>query len=135
MIRLGWLSLLALVAGPAAAHEVTCDWKASDLCHRWSARFVSGPVDSGQPDRQGTVSVELEIDRTGHVSACRVQRSSGNPELDSDTCQQLQAYAHYRPALDDAGHLTTGYDELTIEWVFHPPDSEAGGDQPGVTVP
>lgn len=112
--------LVVLAAGPATAHEVVCGNKAGALCARWNARFVGGPVDSGQPDRQGTVTVDLEISPDGHVAGCTVARTSGNPDLDADTCEQLQAYAHYRPALDDDGEPTTGADTLTIEWIFHP---------------
>lgn len=68
----------------------------------------------------GTVTVSLEIDPTGHVADCAVEQSSGSPLVDTETCRQLRAYAHYRPALDDAGEPTVGADSLTIEWVFHP---------------
>nr|WP_237438130.1 energy transducer TonB [Alteraurantiacibacter buctensis] len=71
------------------------------------------------PDRQGTVTVDLAIDPTGHVAACTVAQSSGNPALDRETCEQMQAYAHYRPALDDAGMPTEDSDTITVEWVFH----------------
>lgn len=113
-------AMLLVVAPGAAAHEVFCGEKAGPLCTRWNARFAGGPVDSGQPDRQGTVTVDLAISPDGHVSGCTIARSSGNPDLDAETCTQLQAYAHYRPALDDDGRPTTGADSLTIEWVFHP---------------
>lgn len=114
--------LLPLLSSPNWAHEVVCGDKAGDLCGRWSRNFVSGPVDSGMPDMVGTVTVSLEIDPTGHVAGCTVEQSSGNPLVDTETCRQLRAYAHYRPALDDAGEPTVGADSLTIEWVFHPRD-------------
>lgn len=116
--------LLTLLASSIQAHEVACGEKAGALCSRWSRNFVDGPVSSGMPDMVGTVSVSLEIDPTGHIAGCMIEQSSGRPAVDAETCRQLRDYAHYRPALDDAGDPTMGSDQLTIEWVFHPRSDE-----------
>lgn len=123
--------LLTLITVPAGAHEVVCGEGTGALCTRWNARFAGGPVDSGQPDRHGTVTLELEIAPDGHVAACTISQSSGNPDLDADTCTQLQAYAHYRPALDDDGRPAVGADTLTIEWIFQPRNQPLAGPSAG----
>jgi TonB family protein len=107
--------------GSLAAHEPVCGIDAGELCELWSPRFAGGTVMTERPDRQGTVTVDLTISPDGHVSDCAISRASGNPDLDADTCAQLAAYAHYRPALDDAGEPTVGADRLTLDWVFRPP--------------
>ena len=120
--RLRRLALAALlpVGAQASAHEVTC-YNAGALCGLWSRNFAGGRVTTDDVTRQGSVTVDLEIAPDGHVAGCTVTRPSGNPVLDADTCAQLRAYAHYRPALDDAGEPTIGSDTITIDWVFRPP--------------
>jgi TonB family protein len=118
--RIGAIGL-SLWPGILAAHEPVCGIDAGELCLLWSPRFAGGTVMTERPDRQGTVRVDLTISPDGHVSDCAISRASGNPDLDADTCAQLVAYAHYRPALDDAGNPTVGADRLTIDWVFRPP--------------
>lgn len=114
------LAALASICTQASAHEVTC-YNSGALCGLWSRNFAGGRVTTDDVTRQGSVTVDLEIAPDGHVAGCTVTRPSGNPALDADTCAQLQAYAHYRPALDDAGEPTTGSDTITIDWVFRPP--------------
>ena len=109
-----------LLSVPASAHEVTCDGTVDDLCLHWNYG-VPGNVDSSVEWMDGTVTLDLEIDVTGHVSGCTVAVSSGEPRLDQATCDQLAAFAHYRPALDDDGNPTIGSDTLTVTWVYHPP--------------
>lgn len=115
----GILSCL-LLSVPASAHEVTCDSTVDDLCGHWN-HGVHSNVDTSVEWMDGTVTVDLEIDATGQVSGCTVAVSSGEPRLGQATCEQLAAFAHYRPALDDDGNPTTGSDTLTITWVYYPP--------------
>lgn len=110
---------LTLLPIAASAHDVTCDSAVDDLCGHWN-HGVSSNVDTSIEWMDGSVTVALAIDRTGHVEGCTVAVSSGEPRLDMATCEQLTAFAHYRPALDDDGRPTSGSDTITITWVYYP---------------
>ena len=75
----------------------------------------------------GTVSVRYEVDPQGHVGACTVTRSSGNDDLDSQTCTLIQRRFRYEPARDEAGEATRSTVEEDHRWVF-----ERNGNQDAV---
>src|SRR5690606_10919972 len=111
-----------LLSASVSAHEVACDPLSSDLCRHWP-RYMAVPVDAPSEEMQGLVTVGLVIDPTGHIAACSIRSSSGIAALDAMTCAQLTAYAHYSPALDDAGLPVEASDEVTITWKYHPDDA------------
>ena len=59
-------------------------------------------------EKEGRVGVRVSIGPDGRVTSCSVTSSSGTPSLDRAACDGMQRYARYDPALDDAGHPTTG---------------------------
>jgi TonB family protein len=58
--------------------------------------FVA-PQPQGAAPATGSVSVEIDIDASGKLTACRVLRTSGDRGLDERTLRALQA-ARYLPA-------------------------------------
>ena len=122
-------AVLFALAVPATAHEVTCHEGDGDLCYNWS-RAMGQTIMTDDPQMVGTVTLDLEIDPTGHVSGCTVRQSSGSELVDRSTCSQLQAYAHYRPALDDAGEPAIGADSVTIRWIPRLPPAAPAQEKP-----
>lgn len=52
---------------------------------------------------QGTVRMRFVVGVTGRVTDCFVTRSSGNADLDADTCDLIKRNLRYRPAVDARG--------------------------------
>jgi TonB family protein len=74
------------------------------------------PQDAQIRDEQGTVRVELKIDREGRVSRCNVLASSGSKSLDSATCRILQSRARFTPARGIDGQPTEDTYTQSITW-------------------
>ena len=74
------------------------------------------PADAQMRDEQGTVRVELEIDKRGRVSRCNVIDSSGSSSLDSATCRILMRRARFTPARDSSGRPVGDTYTQSISW-------------------
>jgi protein TonB len=75
----------------------------------WAARIQENyPASALRQEKEGRVGVRVTVGPDGRVSACTVTSSSGTAALDEAACSGMQRYARYEPALDDAGHPTTG---------------------------
>jgi len=74
------------------------------------------PPDAQMRDEQGTVGVELKIDKRGRVSRCDVVQSSSSKSLDSATCRILQQRARFTPALDSNGRPAEDTYTQRITW-------------------
>ena len=64
----------------------------------------------------GTVQMIGTVQPNGHVTNCRVTRSSGVPELDGLTCRLIEQRFVYRPATDRNGRPVS--DQVEIEWTW-----------------
>ncbi len=62
------------------------------------------PAEARAVGARGSVSVELGIDMTGHVDACRVIASSGNVSIDRTTCWLVQRRGRFTVQKDAAGN-------------------------------
>ena len=51
----------------------------------------------------GRAMVSLRLDPSGAIASCRIQRSSGDPYVDSGLCPLISQRLHFLPALDDRG--------------------------------
>lgn len=51
----------------------------------------------------GRAMVALRLDPSGAVSSCRIERSSGDPYVDSGLCPLIAQRLRFLPALDDRG--------------------------------
>jgi protein TonB len=56
---------------------------------------------SGLPS--GSVGVTIRVNPDGSVANCRIARSSGNPNADSQMCQLTLRYIRFEPAHDPTG--------------------------------
>jgi periplasmic protein TonB len=65
---------------------------------------------------QGDVAVTLAVDAQGRVTGCRIDQSSGFPDLDTGTCQRLSRRAHFQPAADAQGQPAAGVYSHTVHW-------------------
>lgn len=51
----------------------------------------------------GRVLVVFSVQLNGRASGCTVYRSSGNPEIDAETCRLVERRLRFRPARDENG--------------------------------
>jgi protein TonB len=75
------------------------------------------PRDLGRAGVGGRVSVTLTVEPTGRVSACRLIRSSGVPELDSLTCRLMQQRFRFRPSTDRYGRPIRDEVDWDHDWI------------------
>jgi protein TonB len=64
----------------------------------------------------GTVGILFTVGVNGRVTACRVTRSSGIPELDALTCRLIRERFIYRPSTDRYGRPVSDEIEGEHEW-------------------
>ena len=53
--------------------------------------------------RNGRVFVAVRVQLDGRATDCKVNRSSGNPGIDADTCRLVMAKVRFTPARDEQG--------------------------------
>jgi periplasmic protein TonB len=58
---------------------------------------------------RGAVFVILRVDPNGLVSDCKIDRSSGVPSIDAETCRLATLKFRFRPALNTEGRPVVGY--------------------------
>lgn len=108
--------------GGAGGNGYGADEGGTDLEH------IAGEIDQSDYPRElgrarvgGRVSVTLTVEPTGRVSACRLTRSSGVPELDSLTCRLMQQRFRFRPSTDRYGRPVRDEVDWDHDWI--PPRS------------
>ena len=69
-----------------------------------------------QARAEGTVFVSFTVATDGHVTGCRVTRSSGYAELDALTCRLVEKRFRYRPALDRTGSPVAATLSTNFTW-------------------
>lgn len=74
------------------------------------------PAEALARGAQGRVAFVLEIDRAGAVAECRIETSSGHPDLDRATCAIMRERARFRPALDRRGRPLADRWTSSITW-------------------
>jgi protein TonB len=75
------------------------------------------PPELGRARVGGRVSVTLTVEPNGLVSACRVTRSSGVPELDSLTCRIMRQRFRFRPSTDRYGRPIRDEVDWDHDWI------------------
>jgi len=53
--------------------------------------------------RNGRVFVAVRVQLDGRATDCKINRSSGNPRIDADTCRLVEAKVRFNPARDRQG--------------------------------
>jgi len=69
-------------------------------------------------EREGSTGFRVTVGTDGKVADCTVTRSSGSPDLDQATCDNIRRRARFTPATDGEGNPTTGSYSSTIRWVI-----------------
>lgn len=63
-----------------------------------------------------TVSVRYYVQSNGRVSTCQITRTSGNRELDANTCAAIQRRFRYYPSRDPDGHPVGAWISANHTW-------------------
>ncbi|MEI6640564.1 MAG: energy transducer TonB [Novosphingobium sp.] len=69
-------------------------------------------------EREGSSGFRVSVGADGKVTSCEITRSSGSPDLDQATCDNVRRRARFTPATDGEGNPTTGSYASTIRWVI-----------------
>jgi protein TonB len=69
-------------------------------------------------EREGVTGFRVSVGTDGKVTSCEVTRSSGSPDLDQATCDNVRRRARFQPATDGEGNPTTGSYSNSIRWVI-----------------
>lgn len=116
------LLALALAAAPIPAQDVPrpCAPPPRGVQTSWVTNddYPSTALMAGQ---QGIVEFTLDVGIDGCVTACRIDRSSGYPLLDTTTCSLLLRRARFKPAQDDKGKPVAATWSSQFKWMLPPP--------------
>jgi len=69
-------------------------------------------------EREGTTGFRVTVSTEGRVTDCQITRSSGHPDLDEATCQNITRRARFRAATDGNGDPTSGSYSNSVRWVI-----------------
>ena len=69
-------------------------------------------------EREGTTGFRLSVGPDGRVTNCEITSSSGSPDLDAATCDNLRRRARFTPAMDGEGQPTSGSYSSRTRWVI-----------------
>lgn len=68
-------------------------------------------------EREGTTGFRVSVGPDGRVTDCQITASSGHPDLDQATCDNVRRRARFTPAVAD-GQPTTGSYSNRVRWVI-----------------
>jgi protein TonB len=103
--------LSASVGGGLARHA---EWVGGGIGNR------DYPEAAKRARLQGVVDVLFTVHTDGRVSGCRIDHSSGSPELDRLTCALTEQRLLYNPALDASGKPTEEIAGRRFRFVMSP---------------
>lgn len=69
-------------------------------------------------ERAGVTGFRVTVTTDGRAGSCTVTSSSGSPDLDAATCDNVTRRARFTPAMDGEGNPTTGSYSGRIRWVI-----------------
>jgi periplasmic protein TonB len=72
----------------SGAPQISASWETSLEKHL--QRFRRYPSDAQSRGEEGVVMLSFSVDRTGHVLAHRIERSSGHPDLDAEVMSMIE---------------------------------------------
>jgi outer membrane biosynthesis protein TonB len=81
------------------------------------------PEDLNKPGMDLSVIVNYAVGLDGKSSDCKIDRSSGQPELDNLTCKMIEHRFRYSPAKDVDGHNMAARIIETHRWRPYQPGS------------
>jgi len=68
--------------------------------------------------QEGRVSLNLDIEPSGRVVACRVTESSGSAQLDRTACRVMRSRARFEPARNARGVAVAGRFRAAVQWTL-----------------
>jgi len=69
-------------------------------------------------EREGVTGFRVNVGLDGKVIDCQVTSSSGSPDLDQATCDNVRRRARFQAATDGEGKPTTGSYANRIRWII-----------------
>jgi len=75
------------------------------------------PARALREEREGTTGFRVSVGPDGRVTDCSITSSSGHPDLDQATCDNVRRRARFSPALE-GGQPTTGTYANRVRWVI-----------------
>jgi protein TonB len=75
------------------------------------------PARALREEREGTTTFRVSVGADGRVTDCQVTGSSGHPDLDQATCDNVRRRARFNPAMEN-GQATTGSYSNRVRWVI-----------------
>ncbi|WP_197277047.1 energy transducer TonB [Sphingomonas profundi] len=99
--------LLLMIASPALAQlvSVQLDYPPAEL----------------KAGIEGVVGFEVKVAKSGKVVGCRITETSGNVNLDRQTCVQLTRTGQFKPAVDAAGNPVQSTYARKLRWIIPRP--------------
>ncbi|WP_226016156.1 energy transducer TonB [Novosphingobium sp. FKTRR1] len=67
-------------------------------------------------EREGVTGFRLSIGTDGKVTNCEITKSSGSPDLDQATCDNLRRRGRFNAATDGDGNPTAGVYASSVRW-------------------
>ena len=80
--------------------------------------------------RDGVVGIQYTVGPSGRVSRCRINLTSGWPDLDATTCAAVLKRGRFQPKRDDAGNPVSDTRQLRYRWAL--PSGPAGSRYPAL---
>jgi TonB family protein len=74
------------------------------------------PAPAMRDRREGVVAFRLLVDTEGRVKQCTVTQSSGSPDLDQATCDNITKRARFTLGQDEAGKAVVGEYSSRVSW-------------------
>lgn len=105
------LALPLLVAGNGA-YIVSME-SSSDPRDRMRLAY---PVVALQVDAEGDARFEVQVNKGGRPTNCKITASSGHPALDAETCKLMMVRGRWRPAKAPDGQPTEFIYSDTMKW-------------------
>lgn len=65
---------------------------------------------------QGVVGFEVDLAKSGKVAGCRITQTSGNADLDKQTCSQLRKTGQFKPAVGSSGEPIKSTYASKLHW-------------------
>jgi protein TonB len=69
---------------------------------------------------EAAVTVTFAVAADGRVGQCKVERSSGRPVVDRETCRLIEQRFRFRPAIDRRGRPVRSFVRETHSWIARP---------------
>lgn len=118
-MRARFLFTAALLAGsaPLLAAETPISQEQRELQNR-DVLLSQYPARARAAGEQGAVHFRVNLDRSGHPTACEVTQSSGHSRLDQETCDLIVTRAVFKPVKDADGDRVASAHEGVINWTI-----------------